>query len=116
MIYSMANMEYVEICEITPNIQCHNCIENCTCGSCLRPSDKVRKLNGDRFDVLSITSYVIKKGTIPWETPREYGKTENLLLCQTLCYTSEAEEVHMKTGRNLEMPCFSTITSEHWVD
>ena len=26
-------------------------IVDCTCGTCLRPSDKVRKLNKDRFDV-----------------------------------------------------------------
>ena len=26
MIYSMGNMEYFEICEITPNIQCPNCM------------------------------------------------------------------------------------------
>ena len=51
MIYSMRNTEYVEMCEITPTVQCHNCmtcwtkgIENCTCGTCLRPSDKIRHL------------------------------------------------------------------------
>ena len=62
-------MEYFEICKITPNIQCHHCptywpkgIVYCTCGTCFRPSDKVRKLNSDRNDVLSIPKYVIKKG------------------------------------------------------
>ena len=76
MIYSMGNMKFFEICEITPNIQCANCmtyrpkaIVYCTCGTCLRPSD--------RYDVLSIPNYVILKGTVPWETPREYGKAEN---------------------------------------
>ena len=69
MVYSMGNMGYFEICQITPKILCHNCltywtkcIENCTCGTRLRPSDKVRKLNKDRFGVLSIPNYVIKKG------------------------------------------------------
>ena len=33
---------------------------NCTCRTCLRPSDKIRKLN--RHDVLSIPNRVIKKG------------------------------------------------------
>ena len=68
MIYSMGNMEYFEICEITPNIQCPNCMTHwtkgivyCICGTCWRPSDKVRKLNSDRYDVLSIPNYVIKK-------------------------------------------------------
>ena len=76
MIYSMGNMEYFEIVEITPNIQCSNCmtywpkgIVYCTCGTCLRLSDKVRKLNSDRYDVLSIPNCVIKKGPVPWSTP-----------------------------------------------
>ena len=69
LVYSMGNMEYFEICEITPKVQCRNCVTYwtkgivyCTCGTCLRPSDKIRKLNKDRFDVLSIPTYVIKKG------------------------------------------------------
>ena len=65
----MGNMEYFEICEIISKLQCHNCmtywtkgIENCTCGTCLRPSDKIRKLNRDRYDVLSIPNNATKKG------------------------------------------------------
>ena len=61
IIYSTGNMEYFEMCEITPKVQWHNCmpywtkgIVYCTCGTCLRLSDKTRKLNKDRFDVLSI--------------------------------------------------------------
>ena len=66
MIYSMGNMVYFEICEITANIQGPNCmtywprgIVYCTCGTCLRPSDTVRKVLSDRNDVLSIPNYVI---------------------------------------------------------
>ena len=33
MIYSMGNMEYFEICEITPKVQCHNCVTCWTKGS-----------------------------------------------------------------------------------
>ena len=69
MIYNMGNMEYFEMCEITSKVQCPHCmtywaksIVYCTCGTCLRPSDKTRKLNKDRFDALSIPNYVIKKG------------------------------------------------------
>ena len=47
MIYSMGNMEYFEMFEITPKVQCQHCmtywtkgIVHCTCGTCLRPSDK----------------------------------------------------------------------------
>ena len=65
----MGNIEYFEIAEINPYIQCPNCltyrskgIVYCTCGTCLRPSNKVRKLNSDWHDVLSTPSYVIKKG------------------------------------------------------
>ena len=54
---------------MTPKVQCHNCmtywkkgIVYCICGTCLRPTDTTRKLSKDRFDVLSIPNYVIKKG------------------------------------------------------
>ena len=62
-------MEYFKICKITSEVPCHNCvtywtkgIAYCTGGTCLRPSDKTRKRNKDRFDVLSIPNDVIKKG------------------------------------------------------
>ena len=60
MTRSMGNTEYSEMCEMNSKVQCPNClifwatrIENCTCGTCLRPSDKNRKFNKDRFDVSS---------------------------------------------------------------
>ena len=50
-IRSMGNMEYVEMCEITSKVHCHDCllywevgVVYCTCGTCLRPSLKNRKL------------------------------------------------------------------------
>ena len=49
----------------------------CTCGTCLRPTDKTRKLNKDRFDVLSIPHYVIKKG--PSHGAR-HGNTEKQIV------------------------------------
>ena len=57
----------------------------CTCGTCLRPSRKNRKLNKERFDVLSIPNYVIKKGPShgarhgPTERQRIYYKTHGAL-------------------------------------
>ena len=60
-------------------------IENCTCGTCLQPSQKNRKLNKDRFDVLSIPNYVMKKGPShgarhgPTERQRIYFKAHNAL-------------------------------------
>ena len=35
----------------------------CTCGKCLRPTERNRQVNKKRFDVLSIPGYVIKKNT-----------------------------------------------------
>ena len=67
MIHSMGNIEYFEICEIIPNVQCLNSmtyrtkgIVCCACGKCLRPSDKVRKPNSDHCDFRFIPNYVIK--------------------------------------------------------
>ena len=69
MIRSMENVEHLEMYEISPTFQCPHCLTHwttgivfCTCGTCLRPTDKTRKLNRDRFDALSIPNYVIKKG------------------------------------------------------
>ena len=99
------NMEYFEICEITPNIQCTNCMTDCpkgivycTCGTCLRPSDKVRKLNSDRCDVLSIPNYVIKKGP---SHGRRHGNMERQRIYHPAHVSSrkaEKEGVHFNTG------------------
>ena len=69
LIRSMGNTEYFEMREITSKVQCQDCllclevgILHCTCGTCFRPSQKNRKLNKDRFDVLSIPNYAINKG------------------------------------------------------
>ena len=89
-------MEYFEICEITPKIQCSNCmsywpkcIVYCTCGTCLRPSDKVRKLNSDRHDVLSIPNYVIKKGSSHGAL---HGNTESQRICHAAHVSSKKAE------------------------
>ena len=42
------------------------CIENCTCGKCMKPTERTRQLSTERFDVLSISGYVIKKESYPW--------------------------------------------------
>ena len=43
----------------------------------MRPTDKTRKLNKDRFDVLSIPHYVIKKGPSPGA---RHGNTEKQIV------------------------------------
>ena len=80
MIHSMVNVEYFEMCQISPQIQCPNCLTYwttgilcCTCGNCLYLTDKTRKLNGDRIDTLSLPQYVVKKG--PTHVAR-HGNTE----------------------------------------
>ena len=102
MIYSMGNMEYFEICKITPNIQCPNCmtywpkgIVYCTCGTCLRPSDKVRKLNSDRYDVLSTPNYVIKMG--PSHGAR-HGNTERQRIYHAAHVSSQKAEKKVYTS------------------
>ena len=56
------------MCETSSKIQCPDCalyweagIKNCTCGKCMQPSERNRQLNKERYDVLSIPGYVIKK-------------------------------------------------------
>ena len=88
LIRSMRNTEYFEMCEITSKLQCQDCllfweigIVFCTCGTCgtcLRPSQKNHKLNKDRFDVLSIPNYAIKK--VPSHGAR-HGPTERQWIC-----------------------------------
>ena len=67
LITSMGDTEYIELCEISSKIQLPDCssywevgIVNCTCGKCMQPSERNRQLNKARYDVLSITGYVIK--------------------------------------------------------
>ena len=39
-----------------------NGIVYCTCGTCLIPSEQIRKLSRENFDTLSTSNYVIVKG------------------------------------------------------
>ena len=66
---SKKSQDVIRSMGISPKIQCSHCptywtkgIVCCTCGPCLRRTDKTRKLNRDRCDALSIPNYVIKKG------------------------------------------------------
>ena len=87
MIYTMGNIEYFETCEITPNITVLQLYDRLADRYCVLAhaehaydlQTRFEKLNSDRCDVRAIPNYVIDKGTIPWETPRKHGKTENLL-------------------------------------
>ena len=69
LITSMGNTEYFGLCETSSKIQCLDCslyweagIIYCTCGKCMQPSER----NKERYDVLSITGYVIKKESYAW--------------------------------------------------
>ena len=93
LIRSFGNTEYFEMCEITPNTQCTNCmtywpkcmvillcpdcslfweIVFCTCGKCPQPSQRNRQLNKEIY--LSIPNCVIKKN--PSRGAR-HGRTED---------------------------------------
>ena len=70
MIHDMVNVEYFELCETTSKVLCSYCLSYwtrgivyCTCANCLCHTDSTRKLNRDRFDTLSISNCVIKKGS-----------------------------------------------------
>ena len=89
-IRSIGSTEYFELREITSKVQCQDWllywaigIVYCSCGTCLRPSPKNRKLNKDQLDVLSIPIYVIKKQPShgarhgPTESQRIYYKAHN---------------------------------------
>ena len=69
LILDMGNTEIFEVYETSSKKQCPDCalywevgIVYCTCGQCLRPTERNRQVN-KTFDVLSIPGYVIKKNT-----------------------------------------------------
>ena len=86
------------MCEITSKVQCQDCllfwevgIVSCICGTCLRPSQKNRKLNKDRFDVLSIPNYVIMKGL---SHGARHGPTEGQRFISKLTMHSGKQKKH----------------------
>ena len=68
LITEMGNTEIFEFYETSSKRQCPDCalhwaigIVFCTCGKHVQPTEKSRHFNKDRFDILSIPEYVIKK-------------------------------------------------------
>ena len=85
LITSMGNTDYFELCETSSKRQCPDCslywdvgIVYCTFGKCLQPSERNRQLTKDRYDVLSIPGYVIKKEAVPWSQTWTNYAAENL--------------------------------------
>ena len=69
MFREMGNVEYSELCETDLQVQCSYClsywakgIENSICGVCLCHTEEMRRMNTKRFDTMSISNYVIKRG------------------------------------------------------
>ena len=69
MIREIGNVEFFELCETIPEVQCSHCllywsqgIIYCTCGQYLVESESTRNANKLRLDALPIPHYVIKKG------------------------------------------------------
>ena len=92
LIRSMKITKHFELCEITSKIQCPDCspywrivVVYFMCGKCLPPSERNRQLNKERYDVLSLSNYVIKKNPShgarhgPTERKRIYHKAHNML-------------------------------------
>ena len=66
---ALETWKHFELCKKSRKIQYPHCltywtkgIVYCICGTCLRRTDKKRKLKRDRFDALSIPNHVINKG------------------------------------------------------
>ena len=69
MIHDMGNVEYFETCGMSSKVQCNRCLKywtigivHCTCGTCIIPTERTRRLIRERFDALSVPNFVIKKG------------------------------------------------------
>ena len=67
LIADMNNTEIFELCETSSkkqcpdtNFYCEICIVHCTCGRCLKPSQRTKEYDKKNYDVLSIPGYVIK--------------------------------------------------------
>ena len=80
MIRELGYVEFFELCETTPKVQCSHCllcwnqgIVCCTCGQFLIYSEYRRKFNRQRLDAISIPDYVIKTGATH---SARHGKTE----------------------------------------
>ena len=80
LITSMGNTEYFELCETSSEIQCLDCdlfweagIIHCTCGKCMQPTERNRQLNKERYDILSIPGYAIKK--------KSHSRCQTLAIC-----------------------------------
>ena len=80
MIRELDNVEFFELCETIPEVQCSHCllywsqgIIYCTCGQFLVESESRRTFHKLRLDALSIPHNVIKKGR---GHGARHGKTE----------------------------------------
>ena len=72
-------MEFFELCETDPQVQCSYCLScwaegnvYCTCGNCLAHTEEMQRRNTKKFDLMSIPNFLIKKrvGHGAWEIRR----------------------------------------------
>ena len=68
IIHNLGNVEYLELCQVSGKTQGSSCakycpdgVVHCTCGDCLIPSEKTRLMTKEKFDLLSIPSFITKK-------------------------------------------------------
>ena len=89
----------------------------CTCGTCLRPSDKVRKLTSESDDVLSIPNHIIKEGP---HHGRRHGNTERqrIYCCAKLSSTKAKKKGYKSIqDRFLRYPiCRQSQLNNRWTE
>ena len=88
-------------------------IVHCTCGTCLRPTDTTRKLSKHRFDVLSIPSYVIKKGPSHGARYGNNKEAKNLSRSSRLGKKGSEQGFQIHIGQIPEEPSLPRSTSQH---
>ena len=122
MICSMGNMEYFEICEITPKVQCHNCmtywtkvIVYCTCGTWLRLLDKTRKIKQGSVRCFVDCKLRDKERSISRCTSLKHREAKNLLRSSRFSKQSKDKGLQLHSGQISELPNLQSIIDPDWM-
>ena len=104
MIRDMGNVDWFELCETNPKVQCSECllywnqgIVHCTCGHLLKESEASQHFHQWRLVAFSIKNYVIKKGRPRGarhgrsEAPKEHFVAHNV---RRRCLKQKFEGIH----------------------
>ena len=127
LISEIGNTEIFEFYETSSKRQCPDCafyweigIVHCTCGKCMQPTEKSRQLNKDRFDILSIPGYVIKKNPSrgPWHGPSlrqtMYHKARDMLRKAKLPKNGQCQTILERWSRDADYQ--KSLSDEEWTE